>query len=111
MALVTAWAASALGLLLASICKTRAQLSALSTMVILLMSSVGGSMFPRYLMPESVQKIALITFNAWAVDGFQKVFWRDLPVTALWPQVLVLTGCAVGFFLAARRVARKWEAA
>ncbi len=46
------------------------------------MSSVGGSMFPRFLMPEAMQKAGLLTINAWAIDGFTKVFWRDLPVTA-----------------------------
>jgi ABC-2 type transport system permease protein len=111
MAIVTAVAAGALGLLLASICKTRAQLGALSTMVIMLMSSMGGSMFPRSMMPAAIQKVSLVTFNAWAVDGFQKVFWRDLPLYQLWPQVLVLVCAAVAFFLAARRVSRKWEIA
>jgi ABC-2 type transport system permease protein len=96
-------------MLLASLCHTRAQLGALSTLVILIMSSVGGSMFPRFLMPESMQKAGLLTINAWAIDGFEKVFWRDLPVTALWPQVAVLLGVGVVLFVVARRVARRWE--
>ena len=111
MGLVTAFAVAAFGLLLASACKTRAQLGALSTLVILIMSSVGGSMFPRFLMPESMQKAGLFTINAWAIDGFTKVFWRDLPVSALWPQVSVLLAVGVGLFLIARRVARRWETA
>jgi ABC-2 type transport system permease protein len=86
-------------------------LGALSTLVILIMSSVGGSMFPRFLMPEAMQKAGLLTINAWAIDGFTKVFWRDLPVTALWPQVAVLVGIGVVLFAIARRVARRWEIA
>jgi len=109
MGVCTAVAVSAFGLLLASFCKTRAQLGALSTLVILVMSSIGGSMFPRYFMPEGMQKAGLLTINAWAIDGFTKIFWRDEPVSNLWPQVLVLVGIAVGLFLIARRVARKWE--
>ena len=111
MGLVTAFAVAAFGLLLASACKTRAQLGALSTLLILIMSSVGGSMFPRFLMPESMQKAGLLTINAWAIDGFTKVFWRDLPVRELWPQVTVLVAIGVGLFLIARRVARRWEMA
>ncbi len=111
MGLVTAFAVAAFGLLLASTCKTRAQLGALSTLLILIMSSVGGSMFPRFLMPESMQKAGLLTINAWAIDGFTKVFWRDLPVRELWPQVTVLVAIGVGLFLIARRVARRWEMA
>ena len=74
MGLCTAFAVAAFGMLLASACQTRAQLGALSTLVILIMSSVGGSMFPRFLMPEAMQKAGLLTINAWAIDGFTKVF-------------------------------------
>jgi ABC-2 type transport system permease protein len=62
-------------------------------------------------MPEGMQKFGLITINAWALDGFQKIFWRDEPLWHLWPQVLVLTGLGALFFLIARRVARRWELA
>lgn len=109
MGLATAFAVAAFGLLLASACHTRAQLGALSTLLILIMSSIGGSMFPRYLMPENIQKAGLLTLNAWAIDGFTKVFWRNLPVTSLGPQVGVLLGAGVVLFLVARRVARRWE--
>jgi ABC-2 type transport system permease protein len=109
MGLSTAFSVAAFGMLLASACHTRAQLGALSTLVILIMSSVGGSMFPRFLMPESMQKAGLLTINAWAIDGFTKVFWRDLPVTELWPQVAVLLGTGVVLFVVARRIARRWE--
>jgi ABC-2 type transport system permease protein len=109
MGISTAIAVAAFGMLLASICQTRAQLGALSTLVILIMSSVGGSMFPRFLMPEAMQKAGLLTINAWAIDGFTKVFWRDEPVSHLWPQVLVLAGIAVTLVAVARRLARRWE--
>jgi ABC-2 type transport system permease protein len=109
MGICTAVAVAAFGVLLAGICRTRAQLGALSTLIILIMSSVGGSMFPRFLMPEAMQKAGLLTINAWAIDGFTKIFWRDEPVSHLWPQVLVLVGTAVVFFAIARRVARRWE--
>jgi ABC-2 type transport system permease protein len=109
MTIVTALAASALGLLLAAACQTRAQLGAVSTLVILTMSALGGSMFPRFIMPQSVQKIGLITFNAWALDGFIKVFWRDAPMIDLWPQVGVLLLATAVFFVIARRLARRWE--
>jgi ABC-2 type transport system permease protein len=111
MGICTAFAVAAFGMLLASACQTRAQLGALSTLVILIMSSIGGSMFPRFLMPESMQKAGLLTINAWAIDGFTKVFWRDLPVKELWPQVTVLLAVGVGLFAIARRVARRWEMA
>ncbi|MGB6429250.1 MAG: ABC transporter permease [Candidatus Acidiferrales bacterium] len=109
MGVCTAFAVGAFGMLLASICRTRAQLGALSTLVILIMSSVGGSMFPRFLMPEAVQKAGLLTINAWAIDGFTKVFWRDEPVSHLWPQVSVLLATGVVLFAIARKIAQRWD--
>jgi ABC-2 type transport system permease protein len=109
MGICSAVAVAAFGILLASMCHTRGQLGAVSTLLILMMSAIGGSMFPRYLMPPAVQKAGLFTINAWAIDGFTKVFWRDQPITALWPQVSVLTAVAVVLFFAARRIARRWE--
>ena len=45
--------------------------------------------------------------TAFAVATFG--IWRDLPVSALWPQVAVLLGIGTMLFLIARRIARRWE--
>jgi ABC-2 type transport system permease protein len=105
----TAAAAAGFGLVLATISRSRAQLSGLSTIVILAMSAVGGSMFPRFLMNDTMQQIGLVTFNAWALDGYLKVFWYQAPLWSLWPQVVVLLSLAAVFFAVARRLARRWE--
>ena len=111
MTVVTAGAAAALGLVLATLARSRAQLSGFSTILILTMSALGGSMFPRFLMSETMQKIGLVTFNAWALDGYLKVFWRNAAVWELWPQVLVLVLLGSTFFGIARILARRWELA
>jgi linearmycin/streptolysin S transport system permease protein len=110
MTLATAVASSTFGLMLASLSRSRMQLVAISNLSILLMSALGGSMYPRFLMPEKMQKLGLLTLNAWAIDGFQKIFWRDEPVWSVWPQVAVLVALGVAFFLIARRLAERWEA-
>lgn len=109
MTLATAAAAGGFGLLLATISRSRQQLSGIATILILAMSAVGGSMFPRFLMSPTMQKIGLVTFNAWALDGYLKVFWREAPLTALWPQLLVLAALTVVFLIGARIFARRWE--
>jgi ABC-2 type transport system permease protein len=111
MTAFTAGAAAAFGLLLATLARTRAQLSGMATIVILTMSSLGGSMFPRFLMSETMQKVGLLTFNAWALDGYLKVFWRDAAIWQLWPQVIVLVGLTGVFLTLARTFARRWETA
>jgi ABC-2 type transport system permease protein len=109
MTVFTAAAAAAFGLVLATLSRSRQQLSGISTILILTMSALGGSMFPRFLMSPTMQKIGLVTFNAWALDGYIKVFWREAPVSDLWLQVLVLMGLTVVFLAAARVLARRWE--
>jgi ABC-2 type transport system permease protein len=117
MAITTAAAASAFGLVLAGACKTRAQLSGISTIVILIMSALGGSMVPRFIMPKFMETTALFTFNGWALDGFLKIFWYgDARSTALQsvisvaPQLAMLSTLAVVFLFTARTLARRWEA-
>jgi ABC-2 type transport system permease protein len=109
MTVATAAAAAGFGLVLATLSRSRAQLSGLSTIIILAMSAVGGSMFPRFLMSDTMQQMGLVTFNAWALDGYIKVFWRNEPLWQLWPQVLVLVTLAAVFLAASRMLARRWE--
>jgi ABC-2 type transport system permease protein len=109
MTVATSFAVASFGMLLASFSHTRAQQAAIGTLLILTMSAIGGSMFPRFLMPETMKKVGLLTFNAWAIDGYTKVFWRDEPVSHLAPQVAVLLGFGVLLFLVARRFASRWE--
>lgn len=109
MAVPTALACSAFGLVLAAICRTRKQLVAVSNLVILSISALGGSMFPRFLMPEGLQRFSLVTFNAWALEGFLDVFWREAPLAALLPEIAVLLAWTVALYWVARRIARRWE--
>jgi ABC-2 type transport system permease protein len=111
MTIATCGAAAALGLVLATLARSRAQLSGFSTILILTMSALGGSMFPRFLMSETMQRMGLVTFNAWALDGYLKVFWRNAAIWELWPQVLVLACLGCAFMLLARVLARRWEMA
>jgi ABC-type multidrug transport system permease subunit len=109
MTFMTAGAAAGFGLVLATLCKSRQQLGGLSTILILTQSALGGSMFPRFLMPEQIRKLGTFTFNAHALDGYQAVFWRDARLIELWPQVLILAALTAVFLTVARLLARRWE--
>jgi ABC-2 type transport system permease protein len=62
-------------------------------------------------MTETMQRMGLVTFNAWALDGYLKVFWRNAALWELWAQVLVLVFLGAAFMLVARMLARRWEMA
>jgi ABC-2 type transport system permease protein len=109
MTAATALATSAFGLLLASISRSRQQLAALANLIVLSISALGGSMWPRFLMPPAMQKAGLVLFNSWALEGFTNVFWREEPLTSLALPVVVLLAWAVTFFLTARRLTARWD--
>jgi ABC-2 type transport system permease protein len=109
MTLVTAGAASSFALVLAAMCRSRAQLNAVAVILILSMSAIGGSMVPRYVMSETMREFGKVAFNAWALDGYTKVFWRDLPLSGLAPEVAVLVGVTIVLLAVARLLAKRWE--
>lgn len=92
MILASAIACSSFGIFMASICKSRKQVESLSTLVILVISALGGSMMPLIFMPAFMQKLAVISVNYWAMDGFFDIFWRQLPLSDIYPKMLVLLG-------------------
>jgi ABC-2 type transport system permease protein len=109
MTIVSAGAAGSFALTLAALCKTRVQLNAVAIILILCMSALGGSMVPRYVMSETMKELGKVTFNAWALDGYTKVFWRDLPPGDLLPEIAVLIAVSVVLLITARLLARRWE--
>jgi len=93
--LLTAMAATSFGLVLAVLCRTQEELSGASTIVILAMGALGGSMFPSFLMPQSIRLIGKFTFNGWAMQGYQDIFWRDQNFIGILPESAVMFGIAL----------------
>jgi ABC-2 type transport system permease protein len=62
--------ATTLGLLIAALSSTEKQISSLGAVLIMIMGLIGGSMFPRALMPPVMQQIGLFVPHGWALDGY-----------------------------------------
>ncbi|MBL4745071.1 MAG: ABC transporter permease [Flavobacteriaceae bacterium] len=92
MVFCTAFAVSGFGVFLVSIVKTRQQLNGVSTLIIMTMSALGGSMIPLFVMPVFMQKIAVVSLNYWGIQGFYDIFWRNLSFIDILPRMLVLLG-------------------
>ena len=82
--LSAAMLAASLALLLAACCDSQAQMHTLSTFIVLLVSAIGGSMVPRFMMPDWLQSLSLITPNYWVIEAFYGLLARGQSVPELW---------------------------
>ena len=105
--LAIAFAVSSFGIFLVAIAKTRQQLQGLSTIIIMLMSAIGGSMIPLFVMPAIMQKIAVISLNYWGIQGFYDIFWRNLPLIDILPKMGVLLAIGLVMTLISIRLFKK----
>ncbi|MHC1733199.1 MAG: ABC transporter permease [Bacteroidales bacterium] len=103
----TSFAVSSMGIFLAAIAKTRQQAQNLSTIIILVMSAIGGSMIPMFIMPAILQKMALVSVNYWGIQGFYDLFWRVLPLEEILPKILILVSIGLVMTIASIRLFRK----
>lgn len=96
--LATAFACSGFGVFLATVARSRSQLQSMSTLIILSMSVIGGSMVPTFIMPQWMQNISEVTINYWSIQGFYDILWRQLPMGGIFLErviVLLVIGAAL----------------
>jgi len=103
MIVATAFACSGFGVFLASIAKSRAQVQGMTTLIVLTMSAIGGSMIPSFIMPSWMQHMAVVSVNYWSIQGFYDIFWRVLPVTS--PVFLMRVGVLFGIGIVLNAIA------
>ncbi|MFG1359431.1 ABC transporter permease [Xanthobacter pseudotagetidis] len=107
VSLAAAAAAAGIALPIAAAAQTRHQAQTLSTFAVLLVSAVGGSMVPRFLMPHWLQQAGALTPTAWGIEAFQGALWRGDSLAALLPSLAALLIFAVaGWVLAVALVHR-----
>lgn len=104
---LAACAAAGIALTFVLLCSTRQQAQQLANILVLVTSAVGGSMVPRYLMPEWIQGLGWLTPNTWVVEAYSGIFWRGESWSDLQLPWLVLAGIGLMGLLIARTLARR----
>ena len=109
--LAVSLAAIGMALALASLVRTHAQAAAVGPIVNVLMAAVGGVMVPKFVMPETMQRVAELSPMNWGLEGMLVVLLRGgnvaevaLPAAKLGGFALVMFGIAALLFR--RREAR-----
>jgi ABC-2 type transport system permease protein len=105
--LVAAVAAAGLAMGFVTLCRSKQQAQTLGQMLILIVSAVGGSMVPRYLMPPPVQALGWATPNTWALEAYASIFSRADNIAQMVVPWCVLAGIGLSGLFVAHIVARR----
>ncbi|MEM2591616.1 MAG: ABC transporter permease [Thermofilaceae archaeon] len=98
VSLAAAATATGLGVLVSALARTEAQVGGLTVLLLLTMSALGGCFVPRFIMPEWLRTMGLITPHAWALDAYQDLLVRGYGLREVLPRTGALMAFAVAFF-------------
>ena len=98
VSLAAAATSTGLGIMVAALARTEAQVGGLTVLLLLSLSALGGCFIPRFVMPQWLQIAGLVTPHAWALDAYQDLLVRGYTFLEVLPKVSVLAAFAVVFF-------------
>lgn len=101
IAICAAAASAGIALALAAACQTREQAQPISTFTFLILAAIGGSMAPRFLMPEALRALGWLTPHTWVIEAYQTVLWRGLVNRTVVEAWAVLASIAAAGFVTA----------
>ncbi|HEU4325215.1 MAG TPA: ABC transporter permease [Roseiflexaceae bacterium] len=90
---------TAFSIALAAAVRTVAQLQAISVLLVMVLSALGGAWWPLEVVPAWLRAVGLLTPTFWAVDGFQDLITRGLGAEAVLPNIAALLAFAAAFML------------
>jgi ABC-2 type transport system permease protein len=97
-ALTTIFAACGLGLLMATFGKTMDQIQGMTTMFLLLLGFISGTLIPRAFLPDWMVKLSYVTPHAWALNAYQDLIQRHHTLISTLPNLGVVAIFGVVFF-------------
>jgi ABC-2 type transport system permease protein len=98
VSLAAAATSTGLGIMVAALARTEAQVGGLTVLLLLSLSALGGCFIPRFVMPQWLKMIGLITPHAWALDAYQDLLVRGYNFWEVLPKVGILGVFAAIFF-------------
>jgi ABC-2 type transport system permease protein len=95
----TSLAATGLGLVVATLVRSDAQVSAYANIVVISMAGISGCFMPRDWLPLPMQQASLVTPHAWALMSYEQLLRRPVPdQPVVWQNCGVMLLFTVAFF-------------
>jgi ABC-2 type transport system permease protein len=101
LTLVLALASASLGLLLGALCRTSQQAGRVGQVLGFVLLALGGTIFPTFDMGGLMGILSKLTPSAWAIQGYMRVMSEGWTLMQVAPNILILLGFAVVFFVLA----------
>jgi ABC-2 type transport system permease protein len=99
LVLATALCCTCLGILIAAIARTEAQIGGIAGLVLWVLAFLGGSFIPLFLINDSMATIGQVTPHFWAVTGFYDLMTRGLGIASIVDSLAALLGFSAVFFI------------
>jgi ABC-2 type transport system permease protein len=97
----TSMAATALGLLVATLVRSESQVSAYATILVITMGGISGCFTPRKWLPDAMRDLSLTTPHAWSLMAYDELLCKATPDPRLvFECCTMLVAFSVVFFIA-----------
>ncbi len=105
---VCALTATSYGLMVSCLSRTPEQASAFGALSVVILAILGGVMIPRFVMPEFMQQIAMISPLHWGLEAYHDLIVRKAGLVATLGKLAVLMGFSI-LFLGVSRLRFRWS--
>lgn len=99
LVLATALCCTCLGILIAAIARTEAQIGGVAGLVLWVLAFLGGSFIPLFLINDSMATLGQVTPHFWAVTGFYDLLTRGQGLASIVDSLVALLGFSALFFV------------
>jgi ABC-2 type transport system permease protein len=89
--------AATTGLMISALGRSVGATRGMATFAVLVLVMLGGAWVPSFLFPEWLQYVTEFVPTRWAVDGFDQMTWRGLPLQSAFLPTAILVGWSALF--------------
>jgi len=88
--LASGLAAVGFGLIVGSLASTHNQAAMVGSILVIILSALGGLFMPVYMMPGGLKSISMFSPIRWGVDAYLDVFVRNAGLGSIWMKLMLL---------------------